>query len=591
MVHGPAALWALIAASVLVARVSVASTEFQINTYTTGYQTPTSVAADGAGNFIVVWTGRGSSGDGFDVFARRYDSTGQALGGEFQVNTYTTSAQSAAAVAADAAGKFVIVWASFGGQDGDDAGVFGRRYDSAGLPLGGEFQVNTYTTDYQRQPAVAADGAGNFLVVWQSWFQGDQATGLFGQRYDSAGLPVGSEFHINTYTTDRQESSAVAADSAGNFVVVWSSKQYSFYRVVGRRYDGAGVPLGGEFQVSVTPATAQLRPAVAADGAGNSVVVWEEPFSGSEDPYGGVHGQRLDSSGMPVGGTFQVNTQTTGAQGNAVVAADGAGNFVVVWESGAYGTQDGSYVGIFGQRYDSAGLPLGGEFQVNRYTTSWQVYPSVAADAAGNFLIVWAGTGNQDGSTNGVFGQRNKPDRLIRGKRMNVRDATGSEGTRSVTIEGRETSTEIGYGIDGDPTVVGATLRVIATGTSGSDQTYVLDASGWSRLPNGGFRYLGPSGLDGDPVKRLILHRTAFERNAFGKALLKVTLRGSVGIQSLDVVPPNLGDEGGLILQIGNGGGTYCVAFGGPAGGTEIRDTATLWMINNATSEPGCPSP
>ena len=49
--------------------------------------------------------------------------------------------------------------------DGSSSGIVGRRFDGAGTPLGGEFQVNTFTTGYQVTPAVAADGAGNFVVV------------------------------------------------------------------------------------------------------------------------------------------------------------------------------------------------------------------------------------------------------------------------------------------------------------------------------------------------------------------------------------------------------------------------------------------
>jgi hypothetical protein len=37
---------------------------------------------------------------------------------------------------------------------------------AAADPVGGEFQVNTYTPGHQYEPAVATDGAGNFVVVW-----------------------------------------------------------------------------------------------------------------------------------------------------------------------------------------------------------------------------------------------------------------------------------------------------------------------------------------------------------------------------------------------------------------------------------------
>ena len=52
-----------------------------------------------------------------------------------------------------------------------------------------------------------------------------------------------------------------------------------------------------------------------------------------------------------------------------------------------------------------AGLPVGLEFPVNSYTTSTQFAPSVAVDGAGSFVVVW-NSGGQDGSGNGVFGQR-----------------------------------------------------------------------------------------------------------------------------------------------------------------------------------------
>ena len=50
------------------------------------------------------------------------------------------------------------------------------------------------------------------------------------------------------------------------------------------------------------------------------------------------------------------------------------------------------------------GEPVGPKFRVNTYTTHIQVSPSIAADASGNFVVVWDDV--QDGSWTGVFGQR-----------------------------------------------------------------------------------------------------------------------------------------------------------------------------------------
>ena len=83
------------------------------------------VAADGAGNFVVTWEGVGPT-DSFGVSGRRFNAAGGAIGGEFQVNAYTTSSQSGTAVAADGSGNFVVTWQS-GDQDGSGLGIIARR--------------------------------------------------------------------------------------------------------------------------------------------------------------------------------------------------------------------------------------------------------------------------------------------------------------------------------------------------------------------------------------------------------------------------------------------------------------------------------
>jgi hypothetical protein len=85
-------------------------------------------------------------------------------------------------VGSDAAGNFVVVWRS-SGQDGSSNGIFGQRYSSDGAPLGTEFRVNTYTTNNQRLADVAADRVGNFVVVWESQGQDGAEYGVFGQRW------------------------------------------------------------------------------------------------------------------------------------------------------------------------------------------------------------------------------------------------------------------------------------------------------------------------------------------------------------------------------------------------------------------------
>jgi hypothetical protein len=285
-------------------------------------------------------------------------------------------------VASDSSGNFVVVWASY--QDGSSFGVFGQRYDTSGAPRGPEFRVNTYTTGDQREPAVASDSSGNFLVVWDS-------NDVFGQVFASSGAPLGREFRV-TYTTKGFEP-AVASDSSGNFLVVWNSDGDIF----GRICCSSTRVLGPAFRVNTYTTDLQFDPALASDSFGNFVVVWMSDEQDGSD--WGVFGQRYDSSGAPLGPEFRVNTYTTSFQSFPAVASDPSGNFVVVWESfQEYGYSDG----IFGQRYDSTGAALGPEFHVNTPTTSGADWPTVASDASGKFVVVWMGGG--EGVD--VFGQR-----------------------------------------------------------------------------------------------------------------------------------------------------------------------------------------
>jgi hypothetical protein len=367
--------------------------EFRVNTYTTGDQGSSSaIALDAAGNFVVVWDSIQTAPFGGVAFGQRFDASGAPLGPEFLVGSSPIGFFGRVSVASDQAGNFVVVWMSDqGGASGRN--VLAQRYAASGVPLGPTFRVNTYTTGYQMWPSVASDPSGGFVVVWDSIAQG-----VAGQRFASSGAPVGPEFIVNTHTAGYQLSSEVAADAAGGFVVVWQSGQEGAYTgIYARRYGSGGIPLGPEFHVNTFTPYFQTGPAVASAADGAFVVVWQSYVL--LGPSLGIHGQRYSSSGVPVGAEFRVDTTATNFPVQPAVASDSSGDFVVTW------TSDYSAFDVFGQRFASSGIRLGPEFRVNTYTTASQQQAAVAPGPLGDFVIVWKSWG-QDGSAYGVFGQR-----------------------------------------------------------------------------------------------------------------------------------------------------------------------------------------
>jgi hypothetical protein len=378
-------------AALLVSPLAIAAqplgSEFQVNTYTVSRQIYPGVALDDEGDFVVVWS---SNRGGFfayeEISAQRFTSAGAKAGTEFRVNTYSYATQNVPEVAAESNGDFVVIWRSRF-QDGDGYGIFGQRLTSAGVRIGTEFQVNAFTPAYQLGNKVASDDQGNFVVVWNSYTQDGAGSGVFGQRYDSAGAPVGDNFQVNTVTLASQNLPDVAVDGSGNFVVVWSSGgalDGSDYGILGQRYTSGGAAIGGEFRINSYTEGTQFDPSVVSEDNGDFVVTWTS--YDQDGSSAGIFAQRFSSGGAPVGGEFQVNTQTTFFQRFAALASDRNGGFVVTWEGAG---QDGAGYGVFGQRYASDGSPAGTEFQVNTQTLDDDERPRVAANGDGAFVVVW----------------------------------------------------------------------------------------------------------------------------------------------------------------------------------------------------------
>jgi hypothetical protein len=379
--------------------------EFRVNTYTTGAQRSPALDKQGD-NFVVAWESDGQDGDVSGIFARSFTQPGVPLGPEFQVNSYTTSAQHAAAVGGGNSFA-VIAWRSEG-QDGDQGGIYARRFDSSG-PVGGEFRVNTQVEFDQLTPAVDAETAGNFVVVWASFGQDGSDSGIFAQRYSSAGSPMGGEFRVNIWTTGFQGHPAVAMEpDDGTFVVLWDGEgPGDSAGVFGQRFLTSGPPIGSPFQVNTFTTGNQSYPAVASDITA-FCVAWQ---SDGEDGSGyGVYRRGYNFfTGQPGGPpTPQVNGFTTGSQAHPTVATVAFSGDVIAWDDdiqdpqgGVYGRlHAGSPTGCFGQS--------GTEFRLHATTAGSQSDPAMAyggfIGSGWALMVAWTSDQDPDGSP-GVYAE------------------------------------------------------------------------------------------------------------------------------------------------------------------------------------------
>jgi len=172
------------------------------------------------------------------IEARNFQSSGQPLSPTFQVSQHASDRTATAAVAVAQDGTCIFAWTA---SDDSGSGIWARRFDASGNPLGNEFRVNSYTAGDQGSPEIAATGDGGFMIAWSGPATGG-GTGVFERRFLSDGTPAGAELCVATGAAGEPQ---VAAATDGRFVVAWSSPDGDGNGVFAQRFATDGALVGG----------------------------------------------------------------------------------------------------------------------------------------------------------------------------------------------------------------------------------------------------------------------------------------------------------------------------------------------------------
>jgi len=327
------------------------------------------VAVDGAGNAIAVW----SRFEPPAVQAARYTAGSAAWSGPVNLAPGVLSADDAR-VAMDASGNALVVWVEGGGV----GNIRASRY----LIATGVWTPPVTISDpamgyvYDATPHLAADPAGNALVVWRLTIprSGFSEYVVQGVRFTAASATWSSPVALGAITrfdTVRADDLAVAADRFGNGVAVW--KQVTGLQAA--RYL-AGSGWGPEVDLTA-PGQSGFRPRVGVDQSGNATVIWA-------DQLGSVRTVRYIAASDGWSSPFDLTA--AGASGNLQLVVDGAGNVTAIWAESS----------LRARRYVAAS----GEWQATRSVVSPGPgdpgpfgEPQVAVDGQGVVTAVWSNNG------------------------------------------------------------------------------------------------------------------------------------------------------------------------------------------------------
>ncbi|MEY2408063.1 MAG: hypothetical protein QOF48_733 [Verrucomicrobiota bacterium] len=254
--------------------------------------------------------------------------------------------------------------------------VFFQRFDSAGHKIGGEVLVNEFAKYNQRNPSIASLPDGSFVIAWSSETAvatlptvtvsgGDSPQtaqlDIYARHYTAAGLPLGSEFKVNT-SSRPCASPALGALSDGRFTVAWAQRdavRTNGWDIYARIFSTAGSALGDAVRVNVQTYGDQFSPAISSAGV-NQLVAWSS-----------------------------LGQDKTGSRVGRYVRPDGEIVSVPLGASASWQSVRG--------RLLSAGIPVGDEVRINSDTDSRKLHPSVASDGADRFLVLWTSLEDETG--------------------------------------------------------------------------------------------------------------------------------------------------------------------------------------------------
>jgi len=299
-------------------------------TWTSGGSYNPSMAVDLSGNLHLIWE---DSPSGMrDIFYRKSTDAG-ATWTPSQRLTWNWGTSSNGDVAVDPSGHLHVVW--YDSTPGNPEIYYKKSTD--GGTTWTPNQRLTWTPEYSRYPAMAADSSGCLHLAWE-----DLSSGLSDMYYKKStdGGATWTASRRITWTSSDYFEPAIAVDSSNSPHVVWNAGPPGNEEVYYRKNTDGGATWAASQNLSLNSGGSYC-PAIAVGPADNLHLVWFDYTPGNAEIY--------YKKGSADGGAWASNQRITWTSGNSMspaVAVDSWGVIHVVWDDNTPGN-----VEIFYKKY------------------------------------------------------------------------------------------------------------------------------------------------------------------------------------------------------------------------------------------------
>ncbi|MCE9658547.1 MAG: immunoglobulin domain-containing protein [Burkholderiales bacterium] len=310
------------------------------------YTTPATVrAADNGAQFRVVVTNAvASATSNAATLTVLSATTAKSWGTPQLLRTDGDDTNTTAELAMDGSGNALVVWGQEFSSSLSRVDIWSNRFTvGAGWGTAQVIESNDLSSTSNSQPFVAADAAGNALVVWYQSSGSGSFNSIWANRY-TAGAGWGTPELIETGNAGSAYSPNVAVDRNGNGLAVWAQSNGVRYSLWANRYTvGAGWGTAELIETDEAGDVAWFAspPSIAFDPSGRAIVVWQQ----SDGTRDNIWANRY-TPGVGWGTAELIETDNAGRARFPQVAVDAAGNALAVWAQ-----SDGTRDDIWANRY------------------------------------------------------------------------------------------------------------------------------------------------------------------------------------------------------------------------------------------------
>jgi len=337
------------------------------------------IISDMAGGAIIVW--QDLRGGTYDIYAQRVDGTGVSVWTPNGVAICAApNTQQYPRLVSDGAGGAIIAW-----QDdrGGSLDIYARRVNASGVPLWTADGVAvSIAASNQTAPQLVTDDAGGAIVTWKDSRAGTDD--IYAQRVSNAGVLVWPADAAVCTASGTQSEPQILRDAYGGAIIVWQDNRSGYYDIYVQRISSGGAPIWIANGVAVCTAVyEQTTPQLVSDAAEGVIIVWQDLRNYSVYD---IYARRVNGSGTPMWTADGVAICSAGnSQELPAIVADGAGGTVITWQD-----RRSNYYDIYAQRVNALGTPIWTSEGVTVCGVSYdQTYPRIVPDDLGGAIIAW----------------------------------------------------------------------------------------------------------------------------------------------------------------------------------------------------------